>query len=343
MQKEKRAPILSIYSLCKRYRQQGKIIHALQDISLNVEKQDIFGIMGLSGAGKSSLIRCIPRLNHPTSGNIYFYDKDIFQMTSKELREYRKKIGMIFQHFNLLSSRDVFSNIAYPLEIANTPPEKQHERVEELLKLVGLESKKHAYPSTLSGGEKQRVGIARALATHPKILLCDEATSALDPKTTKEILDLLSSIHKTLGITIILITHEMEVIKKICNKVAVLEQGKIIEQGLVSDVFFNPQTQTTKDLLERASHEIPPELLQNISPRRKLLKLRFKGTSATEPIISEIVRRFNVNANILLGWIDRLQSMSLGTLVVEFTGNPEDIEKSLDFLSSKNIHQEIVS
>ncbi len=341
MQKEEKNPILQITSLCKHYKQGAQNVHAIQDISLTIEKQDVFGIIGFSGAGKSTLIRCIPRLISPSSGSIFFYEKDISLMDSKYLRKYRQKIGMIFQHFNLLTSRTVHSNIAYPLELINMPLEKQNERIEELLKLVGLEHKKNAYPSQLSGGEKQRVGIARALAHDPEILLCDEATSALDPKTTQEILNLLSAINKKLQVTIILITHEMEVIKNICNKVAVLEKGKIIEQGLVSDLFFDPKHTTTKQLLERTSHEIPSEFLQEISPRRKLLKLRFRGSAASEPIISEIVRKFHINANILLGWIDRLQSISIGTLIIELTGNPEDIERSLSYMTEKNIHHEV--
>lgn len=342
MKKETKLPILTISSISKHYTHDKKTIHAIQDISLTIEKGDVYGIIGFSGAGKSTLIRCIPRLITPTSGKLFFHGSDISLMDEKLLREYRQKIGMIFQHFNLLSSRTVASNIAYSLEIIGTPKEKQKRRVDELLKLVGLEDKKNAYPSQLSGGEKQRVGIARALANHPEVLLCDEATSALDPKTTREILDLLATINKTLGVTIILITHEMEVIKKICNRVAVIEKGKIIEEGFVFDIFFDPQKEATKQLLQRASHEIPTEFFKEIAPHRKLLRLRFRGTAAGEPIISEIVRRFNVNANILLGWIDRLQTLSIGTLVIELTGSPEDIDRSLAYLSQKNVHQEIL-
>jgi D-methionine transport system ATP-binding protein len=250
---------------------------------------------------------------------------------------------MIFQHFNLLSSRTAAGNIAYPLEIAHVPSDERGKRVDEMLKLVGLEEKKNSYPSRLSGGEKQRVGIARALANQPEVLLCDEATSALDPKTTKEILHLLKSIHKKFGVTIILITHEMEVIKQICNKVAVIEYGKIVEKGHVSEVFSDPQHGTTKQFLQKSSHEIPEEFFKDISERRKLLRLTFKGKAAGEPIISELVRRFNVDANILLGWIDRLQSLTLGILIIELTGAEDGIKKALNYLADNQItYEEVV-
>ncbi|MGH2613116.1 MAG: methionine ABC transporter ATP-binding protein, partial [Rhabdochlamydiaceae bacterium] len=291
---------------------------------------------------KSTLIRCLSKLVTPTSGKIFFQSSDIAHMNKKALRDFRKNIGMIFQHFNLLSSRTVACNITYPMEIAHVLKEEQNKQVDELLGLVGLKEKKEAYPSQLSGGEKQRVGIARALANHPQLLLCDEATSALDPKTTREILNLLKSINKKLGITIVLITHEMEVIKQICNKVAVIENGRIVEKGLVSEVFADPKHMTTKHFLQNASHEIPPEFLKEISPHRKLLRLRFKGKVASDPIISEIVRKFNVDANILLGWIDRLQTLSIGTLIIELTGPPQGIIDALSYLSEKTVHYEVI-
>jgi D-methionine transport system ATP-binding protein len=285
---------------------------ALDGISLSIDEGDVFGIIGLSGAGKSTLIRCLAHLVIPSSGRVLFHGKDLASMSKKELRSFRKKVGMIFQQFNLLSSRTVAENIAYPLEIELVPKEEQKRRVEELLFLVGLVGKKDAYPSQLSGGEKQRVGIARALANQPEVILCDEATSALDPKTTREILSLLKKVNQELGVTIILITHQMEVVKQICNKVAVIEKGKIIEEGMVVEVFAEPRHPTTKQFLQSSSHEIPPEFFRSVSPRRKLLRLRFKGKAAAEPIISQLVRKFDVDANILLGWIDRLQTLSIG-------------------------------
>lgn len=333
--------IFKIQAVSKRYKQTGKEIHALVDVSLNIEQGDIFGIIGLSGAGKSTLIRMLAQLVTPSSGKILFREQDFSNMKKKDLRTYRKNIGMIFQHFNLLSSRTVAGNIAYPLEIAGMPKDQQ-ERIDELLGLTGLKDKKEAYPSRLSGGEKQRVGIARALANHPEVLLCDEATSALDPKTTREILNLLKSINEKLGVTIVLITHQMEVIKQICNKVAVIEKGTIVEEGLVTEVFASPKHPTTEQFLRNPSHEIPPEFFQAISPRRKLLRLKFKGKAAGEPIMSEMVRRFHVDANILLGWIDRLQSLILGTLVIELTGEPENIQKALNYLEENSVHYEVL-
>jgi len=334
--------IVEFASLSKKYPVKDTTITALDNINLIVTQGDIFGIIGLSGAGKSTLIRCLARLIAPSSGAIFFKGEDIGHMEGRELRDFHKKIGMIFQHFNLLSSRTAAGNIAYPLELAHFSREEKQRRVEELLKLVGLSNKKDVYPAHLSGGEKQRVGIARALALNPELLLCDEATSALDPKTTREILDLLKKINQTSGLTIVLITHQMEVIKRICNKVAVIEQGKIVEEGLVSEIFAEPKHPTTQHFLQSASHEIPLEFYKEVSPRRKLLRLRFKGKAAKEPIISQMVRRFNVEANILLGWIDKLQAMTIGTLIIELLGESEDIQKALLYLEEKNVQCEIL-
>lgn len=233
-------PIIEINAISKIYRHADKSIHALREITFTIAERDIYGIIGLSGAGKSTLIRCLSGLINPTSGKVLFHNSDISHLKGGTLRSFRSKIGMIFQHFNLLSSRTVAGNITYPLEIAGVSKPEQNKRVDELLGLVGLSSKKDVYPSSLSGGEKQRVGIARALANHPGVLFCDEATSALDPRTTKEILDLLKTINKKLGVTIVLITHDMEVIKRVCNRVAVIEAGEIVEEGLVSQVFAEP-------------------------------------------------------------------------------------------------------
>lgn len=309
-------------------------MHALQDISLEIEKGDVYGIIGQSGAGKSTLIRCLAGLVPPSAGRILFQGKDFASFDKHFLRTARKKIGMIFQHFNLLSSRTVAKNIAYPLEIAGMP---QEERVEELLRLVGLEEKKNAYPAQLSGGEKQRVGIARALANYPEVLLCDEATSALDPKTTREILDLLHTINKKLDVTIVLITHEMEVIKRICNKVAVIDKGTIVEAGLVADVFWDPQHAITKHFLQ---HHFFPESVS--SSERTLLRLRFKGKAAKEPLISQIVKNFHVEANILSGWIDTLQTGVIGTLLIELTGPSDHIHNALHFLAGQDVSYEVL-
>lgn len=334
--------IIDVIKASKCYKQGDHLIHALREISLTIESGDVYGIIGLSGAGKSTLIRALSKLVTLSSGQILFHGDDIALMEAEALRDFRRTIGMIFQHFNLLSSRTVAGNIAYPLEIAQVPAEAQKQRIDELLGLVGLTEKRGSYPSQLSGGEKQRVGIARALANHPEVLLCDEATSALDPQTTKEILNLLKTINKKLGVTIVLITHEMEVIQQICNKVAVIEHGSIVEEGLVSEVFADPQHRTTKNFLQSSSHEIPAEFFKAASPNRKLLRLKFKGQAAGEPIISDVVRKFNVDTNILLGWVDRLQETIVGTLIIELTGTPEGIESALRYLLEKSVHYEVI-
>lgn len=333
---------IEIDSLSKTYTQDQQTVYALQQVCLQIDKGDIYGIIGLSGAGKSTLIRCLSSLVPPTTGRILFSGEDLAKMEKKQLRSFRHKIGMIFQHFNLLSSRTVAENIEYPLEISKIPQQERVERIKTLLKLVGLCEKKEAYPSQLSGGEKQRVGIARALANRPDVLLCDEATSALDPKTTREILSLLKTIHQKLGITIVLITHEMDVIKSICNKVAVIEKGRIVEKGTVANLFADPEHPTTRHFLQIGSHEIPDDFFKEVSDRRKLLRLRFKGKAAAEPIISELVRKFDVNANILMGWIDRLQTLTIGTLVIELTGKAENVHRSLQYLTEQSVHYEVI-
>ncbi|MBS3904356.1 MAG: ATP-binding cassette domain-containing protein [Simkania sp.] len=338
----KAVPIIEVDSISKIYKQAEPPIKALQEVSLTIKKGEIYGIIGLSGAGKSTLIRCLAKLVKPSSGRIAFHGEDITDIAGKQLLQFRQSIGMIFQHFNLLSSRTVAGNIAYPLEVAKVSKEQQNQRVEELLGLVGLSAKKGAYPSQLSGGEKQRVGIARALANHPEVLLCDEATSALDPRTTRDILDLLKTINKTLGVTIILITHDMEVIKRICHKVAVIEAGSIVEEGPVSQVFGDPQHATTKRFIQSTSHDIPEEFFKPSSPNRKLLRLRFKGNAASEPLIAQIVKKYNVEANILLGWIDNLRVIVVGTLIIELTGSSEGIANTLTYLAEHGVQCEVL-
>lgn len=332
--------LIRIENVSKTFETKERMLYALKNVSLEIEKGDIFGIIGLSGAGKSTLMRCLTSLEKPSSGKVLIKGQDIAKMSEKELLAFRKKIGMIFQHFNLLSSRTAAGNIAYPLEIDNEckrDPAKDAARVEELLKLVGLSSKKEAYPTQMSGGEKQRVGIARAIANGPDILFCDEATSALDPKTTKETLALLKHLQKSLGLTIVLITHQMEVIKQICNKVAVLDKGEIVEKGSLAEVFTDPKHPMTAHFLQNTIHEIPPHFFKESSPYRKLMRLHFKGINAGEPIISQIIKRFAIEANILLGWIDCLQTVTVGTLIIEFLGPPEKISEALVFLTEQGI------
>lgn len=331
---------LEVRDLSKYYEQDDRKIYALKDINLSIEKGDIYGIIGESGAGKSTLIRLLASLLKPSNGHILFQGIDISMLEGKSLREFRQNIGMIFQHFNLLTSRTAAENISYPMEIAGLSKEEREKKSLELLRLVNLSDKQDAHPLQLSGGEKQRVGIARAIATNPEILFCDEATSALDPRSTKEILDLIKNIHQRFGITIILITHEMDVIKRICNKVAVLEKGKIVEQGAVEDLFFDPKHPTTKQFLQSSHHEIPAEFFKDLSPSKKLLRLRFKGKSAGEPLMSQMVKRFDVETNILLGWIDKLRTITIGTLIIELRGLPENIKTALKFLKEQDVHFE---
>lgn len=336
------APLIEVIALSKRfYHKKDEDIHALRHVNLTIEKGDIFGIIGQSGAGKSTLIRCLAGLEKPSFGEIIVHGKDICLFQGKELRNYYKSIGMIFQQFNLLSSRTVVENIAYPLEISGINSETIRKRVDELIVLVGLENQKNQYPAQLSGGQKQRVGIARALATDPEILFCDEATSSLDPKTTKEVLALLKKIQKKMGLTIVLITHEMEVIKQICNKVAVLERGELVETGSLAQIFVNPQQPTTKTFVQNTVHEIPAHFFKEIAPNCQLLHLYFRGQKADQPIISQLVREFNVDANILLGWIDSLQTVTVGNLVIQLTGEPVNIQQALCYLQSLEIEYEV--
>lgn len=332
--------LFDVSHLSKTFPSKEGAVSALLDLSLSIDEGEIFGIIGLSGAGKSTLIRCLAHLDTPSCGAIHFLDQDVCHMKKRELRAYRKQIGMIFQHFNLLSSRTVYGNIAYPLEIMGLPKEKQEERIDELLNLVGLSEKRQAYPTQLSGGEKQRVGIARALANSPKLLLCDEATSALDPKTTKEILALLRELNQTFGLTIVLITHEMDVIKQIASRVAVLDGGEIVETGPVSEVFADPKHPTTKSFLQQAHHELPAHIVKPPSANRKLLRLSFKGESAKEPVISQMIRKHSVDANILMGWVDALETTTVGTLILEVTGEENNVKEALAFLQKNTAHVE---
>lgn len=315
--------------------------HAVKNIHLEIKKGDIFGIIGLSGAGKSSLIRMINRLEEPTSGEIWIDNVLINSLNQEELLERRKKIGMIFQHFNLLSSRTVSENIAFALEIANWKPEDIQKRVKELLELVELQEKANAYPSQLSGGQKQRVAIARALANHPDILLSDEATSALDPKTTKSILELLKNIQKKFSFTIIMITHQMEVVKEICNKVAIMSEGEIVEQGGVHHIFSEPKTEITRELI---SYVPQKEETENFTKRagHKLVRLQFLGSISEEPILSRVIRECNIDLSILSGNIDNLSTMKVGHLYVELSGEKQAQDRAMETLQEAGVGIEVI-
>ena len=324
-------------------------VPALKGIDLTVENGEIYGIIGLSGAGKSTLIRCINLLERPTRGQVVVDGKDLTAMNARELRAARQNIGMIFQHFNLLTSATVYDNIAFPLRLADTPEEKIRAKVEPLLTLVGLSDKAHQYPSQLSGGQKQRVGIARALANDPKVLLSDEATSALDPQTTKAILELMRDINQKLGITIVIITHEMQVIKDICDKVAVIEDGVITERGPVLDVFTNPQRPLTKEFISAVMSSELPAALQGkpiakdpVSGAPLLVWLTFIGDSADEPVIAALIRRFPIDVSILYGNIDHIKDMPYGRLLIGLSGAQDSIDEALTYLSQRDLRIEVI-
>ena len=327
--------ILEAEHLIKDFPLKKGTFRVLDDICLTVQKGDSFGIIGESGAGKSTLLKCLSSLEPISSGKLEFQRKPYHFKNKKLLRESRRKIGMIFQHFHLLNSRTVEQNISLPLEIEKTAPEEIKKRVDELLKLVGLEEKKDCHPLHLSGGEKQRVAIARALSNNPEILFCDEATSSLDPKTTSEILDLLKRLNKEFSLTLLLITHEMDVIRKVCNKVAVIDKGKIVEQGSTLEVFNAPKHQKTRSLLQNTSHELDLSSLRKIDSDLLFLKLHFKGDSAQKPILSHLISTLGIEVNILSGWIDSIDGVSLGSLTVALKG--EHQKEALLFLKNHNV------
>ncbi|WP_429189693.1 methionine ABC transporter ATP-binding protein [Fusobacterium sp. PH5-44] len=316
--------------------------HAVKNVNLEVKKGDIYGIIGLSGAGKSSLIRMVNRLEEPTSGNIIINNLNITGITKSELLNKRKKIGMIFQHFNLLSSRNVEDNVAFALEIANYKKSDIKIRVGELLELVELSDKAKSYPSQLSGGQKQRVAIARALANHPDILLSDEATSALDPKTTKSILDLIKDIQKKLGLTVLMITHQMEVIRDTCNKVAVMSNGQIVENGGVHHIFSSPKEEITKELIAHLPNS-SQEKVEFIKHKNRIIaKLNFLGPNVGDPIITKAARTFNIDMNIIGGTIENLATMNVGHLIVELNGELEQQNKTLKWFNEEGVFTEVI-
>lgn len=316
-------------------------VEALKNVNLKIESGDIYGIIGFSGAGKSTLIRTINALEKPTEGRVLIDGEDINRLPEAELRKKRKKIGMIFQQFNLLDSKSVYDNVALPLKLNKVGKAQIKEKVEEVLKIVELSDKKNAYPGQLSGGQKQRVGIARALVSDPSILLSDEATSALDPKTTTEILKLLKRINRELGITIVLITHEMNVIQKICNHVAVMENGVVVERGDVIDIFSAPQQHITKNFVSSIIHDQVPELLvegiRKETRNNEILKLKFLDSDSTESVLSLVNKNFEVETNILFANISEIQERVLGIIIVQILGSAEEIEKSKQFITEHRV------
>ena len=319
---------------------------ALKDVSFEIEKGDIYGVIGYSGAGKSTLIRMVNALETPTSGNVWVEGKDIGTLNQKELRNLRKGIGMIFQQFNLLESKTIYDNVAIALKLNGVSKKDMEKRVTELLDFVELSDKKYSYPGQLSGGQKQRVGIARALANNPSILLCDEATSALDPKTTDSILELLKKINEMLHITIVIITHEMNVIQKICNKVAVMDYGQVVETGSVIQVFSNPRSDIARRFVGNLIRDVIPEpLVESIrreTRNSRLLRIKLENTDSTEPLLWEINRRFEVETNILYSTINVIQGIVVGIMLVLFIGTDEEIEKAEQYiLESKEEYREV--
>ena len=317
-------------------------LHAVKDVSLKVNKGDIFGIIGLSGAGKSSLIRLINRLEEPTSGKIFINGENVLEFNKKQLLERRKKIGMIFQHFNLLSSRTVEENIAFALEIANWNKNEIKERVAMLLDIVGLSDKAKYYPSQLSGGQKQRVSIARALANNPDILLSDEATSALDPKTTKSILELIKKIQQKFSLTVVMITHQMEVVKEVCNRVAIMSDGRIVEEGGVHHIFADPKNEITKELISYVHQQTDTEIDYLHHRGKKIVKVKFSGTSTQEPIISKVIKEYGIDISVLGGTIDKLATMNIGHLYLELDGDLSAQDKAIELMKTMDVIVEVI-
>ena len=317
-------------------------LHAVKDVSLKVNKVDIFGIIGLSGAGKSSLIRLINRLEEPTSGKIFINGENILEFNKKQLLERRKKIGMIFQHFNLLSSRTVEENVAFALEIANWNKNEIKERVTMLLDIVGLSDKAKYYPSQLSGGQKQRVSIARALANNPDILLSDEATSALDPKTTKSILELIKKIQQKFSLTVVMITHQMEVVKEVCNRVAIMSDGRIVEEGGVHHIFADPKNEITKELISYVHQQTDTEIDYLHHKGKKIVKVKFLGTSTQEPIISKVIKEYGIDISVLGGTIDKLATMNIGHLYLELGGDLSAQDKAIELMGTMDVIVEVI-
>ena len=324
-------------------------IHAVQDVSLSINMGEIFGIIGFSGAGKSTLVRCINLLERPTAGTVTVDGKELTALSPAELRQARKKIGMIFQHFNLMPSRTVFSNVAYPLRGSGLNKKEIADKVHRLLELVGIGDKAEAYPSQLSGGQKQRVAIARALANDPSVLLCDEATSALDPQTTKSILHLLKQLNETLGITVVIITHEMAVVKEICNRVAVMEHGQVVEQGDVFSVFADPQQDITRSFIHTTSNLRKIEELiaedspvVRLQPGELIVRLSYVQRNVSEPLISAVSQKFQVSLNIIFADIAIVQGAPIGGTVAIISGQRQQITKAIEYLIEKNVGVEVI-
>lgn len=337
--------MIKLKQVSKDYISNRKAVRALHPIDLSIHKGEIFGIIGHSGAGKSTLIRCINLLERPTEGEVWLDGIELTALSVRQLQAQRRRIGMIFQHFNLLSSATVFENIAFPLRLSGRPSVEIKKRVEELLELVGLSAHGDKYPSQLSGGQKQRVGIARALANEPSVLLCDEATSALDPQTTKSILALLQDINEKLQLTIVLITHEMQVIRSICDRVAVIDQGHIVESGEVVDVFLHPQHAVTKDFIEQVSDLTELESVLSVakaSDGHQVMRITFLGEKTYEPILYETTRQVGTPFSILQGTISRMKNRPYGQLVVKLEASEAQGLEVIEKLRAHGLDAEVI-
>lgn len=340
--------MILLKNLTKTYQSKKLSVGALQNVTLTINKGDIFGIIGYSGAGKSTLIRCINLLERPDCGNVVINGVDLTRLSPKELRGQREKIGMIFQHFNLMNRRSVFENIADPLKGKGLSRNEVQQKVHKLLELVGISDKVNSYPSQLSGGQKQRVAIARALANDPEVLLCDEATSALDPQNTKSILSLLKEINQKLNLTIVIITHQMEVIKEVCNKVAVMEAGTVVEEGSILDIFSNPQTIISKEFVahtmgyENFEKVLNQGFIKDPTKYELTVRISFVGQAAGQAFISKLSIEYGILANILFGSIESLQGVPFGSLIVSFTGVSGKIQEAIRFLEDNNIKVEVL-
>jgi D-methionine transport system ATP-binding protein len=339
--------MIQLQNLSKTFATSNGQLVAVDNVNLTIEQGEIFGIIGYSGAGKSTLIRLLNGLEKPTNGSVTVNGQEISSISGQKLRQARQKVSMIFQHFNLLWSRTVEDNISFSLEIAGISKAKRRDRVKELIDLVGLTGREKSYPSQLSGGQKQRVGIARALANNPEVLLCDEATSALDPETTDAILELLVDINKRLGLTIVLITHEMHVIRKICHRVAVMEAGKVVEMGSVLQIFQTPEQEITKRFVSQING--PEEASQTIAhlveqyPSGKLVKLVFVGERTEQPILSRLIKQCQVEVNIVQGNIAQTQNGAYGTLYLQIEGNESAIDQAIQYLHEQDVQTEVIS
>ena len=330
-------PMIQVENLCKSFSTKSGTVEAARNISFSIEKGEIFGIIGLSGAGKSTLVRCLNLLERPTSGSVWVNGKNLTELSERKLRKERQNIGMIFQHFNLLMQRTALDNVCFPMEIVRISKKEARKKALEYLKIVGLEEKALSYPSQLSGGQKQRVAIARVLASDPEILLCDEATSALDPQTTKSILELIRKINKEYGITVVVITHEMSVVQEICNRVAVLERGVLVESGTVEELFRSPKTEAARRLVFSGRAQI-----QKMNGKR-LVRVTFKDRSSFEPVIANLVLTYRTPVNILYADTKNIGGSAEGEMILQLPEIEETAEKMIEYLRETNMGVEELS